>query len=172
MEKRKIDTFEAVGETMAALSGPGALLVAGAEPANPMTVGWGQIGIAWGRPVFLVMVRRSRYTHELMEKAEAFSVNVPPESMKDCCMLCGSRSGRDTDKIAETGLTVEAGKSLVMEGRVPTLAECPLHYECRILHRNEVDPATLDGEVAGECYGDRDYHTIYWGEIVGVYRRG
>lgn len=167
MEKKKIGTFDAVAQTMATLSGDGALLVAGAEPANPMTIGWGQIGITWGREVFLVMVRRSRYTHELMEKAEHFSVNVPPESMKDACKLCGTKSGRDIDKIAEAGLTVEPGKSL----EVPTLAECPVHYECRILHTNEVDPATLDGDIARACYGSGDYHTVYWGEIVGVYRQ-
>ena len=167
MEKKKIGTFDAAAQTMATLSGNGALLVAGAEPPNPMTIGWGQIGIAWGKPVFLVMVRHSRYTHDLMEKAESFSVNLPPESMEDACTLCGTKSGRDMDKIAETGLTVEPGRSL----EVPTLAECPVHYERRILHRNEVEPEKLDEEVTRACYGGGDYHTVYWGEIVGVYRR-
>jgi len=176
MAKQKIGTFEAVAQTMAALSGDGALLVAGFgrgdrpanPPANPMTIGWGQIGIAWGKPVFLVMVRHSRYTHELMEEAETFSVNVPSESLADACMLCGTKSGRDTDKIAETGLTVEKGLAL----DVPALKECPLHYECRIVHKSEVDPAALDGGIKSACYGGGDFHTVYWGELAGVYQSG
>ena len=167
MKKTKIGTFDAVAETMKCLSGPGALLVAGAEPVNPMTIGWGEIGIVWGRPVFVVLVRPSRFTHSLMEKAAGFSVNVAPESLGEACMLCGTRSGRDIDKVAEAGLTIEKGLAL----DVPTIAECPIHYECRIIHRNEVDPATLSPEVKASAYAGGDFHTVYRGEIAGVFGR-
>jgi len=166
MTKTKIWPFEAVTETMEALGSKGALLVAGAEPVNPMTIGWGQIGIAWGKPVFLVMVRPSRFTYGLMEKAEAFSVNVPGADLAEACGICGTKSGRDLDKIAETGLAVEHGVEL----DVPTLAECPVHYECRILEKNMLDPATLDAEVDESCYPEGDHHAVWWGEIVGVFR--
>ncbi|MHC4507126.1 MAG: flavin reductase family protein [Planctomycetota bacterium] len=119
MSKVKIDTFSAVAETMKALSGSGCLLVAGAERVNPMTIGWAEIGIVWGKPVFTVLVRPSRFTFGLMEEANEFSVNVPGEALADACMLCGTRSGRDIDKIAETGLTVEPGigEGLGLRGR-------------------------------------------------------
>lgn len=167
MSKAKIEPFSAVAETMEVLGGRGALLIAGTDPVNPMTIGWGQIGIAWGKPVFLVMVRPSRFTYGLMEKATAFSVNVPGDDLAEACGICGSKSGRDLDKIAETGLAVERGVEL----DVPTLADCSLHYECRILEKNMLDPATLDGEVDKSCYPEGDHHAVWWGEIVGAYRR-
>ena len=167
MNKTKIEPFSAVAETMAVLGSRGGLLIAGAEPVNPMTIGWGQIGIAWGKPVFLVMVRPSRFTYGLMAKAEAFSVNVPGEDLARACALCGTKSGRDTDKIAETGLALERG----IELDVPTLAGCFLHYECRIIEKSMIDPATLDGGVESSCYPEGDHHGVWWGEIVGAYRR-
>ncbi len=167
MSKVKIDPFGAVAETMAALRSGGALLIAGAEPVNPMTIGWGQIGIAWGKPVFLVMVRPSRFTYALMEKSDAFSVNVPGADLADACALCGTKSGRDIDKIAVAGLTVERGIAL----DVPTLAACPIHYECRVLEKNMLDPATLDADVGKSCYPSGDHHAVWWGEIVGAFRR-
>ena len=167
MDKTKIEPFSAVTETMEALGSKGALLIAGAEPVNPMTIGWGQIGIAWGKPVFLVMVRPSRFTYGLMAKATAFSVNVPGADLAEACGICGTQSGRDIDKIAETGLEVERGVEL----DVPTLTACPIHYECRILEKNMLDPATLDGEVDKSCYPEGDHHAVWWGEIAGVFRR-
>jgi len=167
MARTKIGPFDAVAETMEALGSRGALLVAGAEPVNPMTIGWGQIGIAWGKPVFLVMVRPSRFTCGLMEKAEAFSVNVPGADLAQACQLCGTKSGRDVDKIAETGLVVERGVDL----DVPVLAACPIHYECRILQKCMIDPATLDPQVEESCYHGSDHHGVWWGEIVGAFRR-
>jgi len=124
MSKVKIDPFSAVAETMKALSAGGCLLVAGFERVNPMTIGWGEIGIVWGKPVFTVLVRPSRFTFGLMEDADEFSVNVPGEALAEACMLCGTRSGRDIDKMAEAGLAAEPGIAL----GVPTIAECPVHY--------------------------------------------
>ena len=167
MSKVKIDPFSAVAETMKALSARGCLLVAGSERVNPMTIGWGEIGIVWGKPVFTVLVRPSRFTFGLMEDADEFSVNVPGEALAEACMLCGTRSGRDIDKMAEAGLTAEPGIAL----GVPTIAECPVHYECRIIHRNKVDPATLADDVKASAYAGGDFHTAYWGEIAGVFRR-
>jgi len=167
MARTKIEPFSAVAQTMEALGSGGALLIAGADPVNPMTIGWGQIGVAWGKPVFLVMVRPSRFTYGLMEKAEAFSVNVPGADLAEACTLCGTRSGRDTNKIAETGLAAERGVEL----DVPILAECPVHYECRILQKSMIDPATLDGDVGRSCYPEGDHHAVWWGEIVGAFRR-
>jgi flavin reductase (DIM6/NTAB) family NADH-FMN oxidoreductase RutF len=166
MNKEPIKAFEDVSNTINALGSHGALLVAGAEPVNPMTIGWGLIGPVWGKPTFAVLVRPSRYTYELMERAERFSVNVPPATLREACSLCGTKSGRHLDKIAAAGLTAEPGRSIP----VPTIAECPVHYECAIVHRNEVDPASLVPEINDVVYRSGDVHVVYWGRIVGAYR--
>lgn len=167
MDRKEVGVLEAFGETRDCLGSRGALLVAGADPVNPMTIGWGMMGIAWGRPVFAVLVRHSRFTHELMEKADSFTVNIPGEDLDEACTLCGTRSGRDTDKAKECGLTVKKGD--LVEARY--IADCPLHYECRIVHRNEVIPGALDPGVKSSVYGSGDFHTVYWGEILGVFKK-
>jgi flavin reductase (DIM6/NTAB) family NADH-FMN oxidoreductase RutF len=52
---------------------------------------------------------------------------------------------------------------------VVTIDACPMVYECRVLHHNDVIPAHLDGEIERRSYGGRDYHRIYFGEILGAY---
>jgi len=167
VKKVQIGPFDVMRETLAALSTHGALLMPSAEPVNAMTIGWGQIGHVWAMPVFTVYVRPTRFTHELLEKSRYFSVNLPPEVMSDVTMMMGSRSGRDVDKIAEAGLTIQLGRLL----DVPTILECPIHYECRIVHKSPVEPAMLADDLVGSLYRDAQYHTVYWGEIVGVFKR-
>lgn len=167
MARVRIGDFEAAEETFARLRSPGALLVAGTEKPNVMTIGWGTVGVVWSRPVFIVLVRPSRHTHDFLEDHDEFTVCIPTPEMKDAVTLCGTKSGRDMDKIAECGFTMEQGEQV----KTPYVAQCPVHYECRILHRNEVDPPRLDGEVTKEHYAAGDYHTIYCGEILGAYRK-
>jgi flavin reductase (DIM6/NTAB) family NADH-FMN oxidoreductase RutF len=167
MPKHLISAFDDLSNTTKALGGRGALLIAGAEPANPMTIGWGLVGPVWGKPTFAVLVRPSRFTYQLMEKATTFSVNVPDETLADAVKLCGTKSGRDIDKVSAAGLTVAPGETL----DVPTIEECTVHYECRIVNRSEIDPASMIPEIGGVFYRSGDVHVIYWGTIAGVWRR-
>ena len=89
--REEIGIFEGFKNTIEQISKNGLLLVAG-EKGNPMTIGWGTIGIIWGKPVFMVLVRPSRYTFELMEKSGEFSVNVPLHSLNKEVAICGSKS--------------------------------------------------------------------------------
>ena len=84
-----------------------ALLTAadGEKGCNPMTVSWGGIGELWGRDTATVYVRRSRYTKQLMDKELYFSLCFFDKSHRDALSFCGSHSGRDVDKVKETGLT-------------------------------------------------------------------
>lgn len=163
--RKKIGTFEAAQETMDQIGGGGALLVSG-DSGNPMTIGWGTIGIIWSRPLFVVLVRPSRFTFGLMEECGEFSVNVPDESLADQVEICGSKSGRDVDKIRECGFTLGKSGSI----SVPFLKECPIHYECRIVHKNDVSNANLADEIVRTHYGAGDFHRVYYGEILGVFR--
>ena len=75
-----------------------ALLVAGSERPNPMTVSWGGLGTLWNRPVATVYVRPTRHTFSLLEAEPSFTLNFLPEPFRGALDLCGSRSGRDLDK--------------------------------------------------------------------------
>ena len=75
--------------------------------ANPMTIGWALLGTVWRRPVLLVLVRPSRFTHHLIEESREFAVCVPKRGeLREALEFCGTRSGRDLDKVAELGLAL------------------------------------------------------------------
>jgi flavin reductase (DIM6/NTAB) family NADH-FMN oxidoreductase RutF len=166
MGKAATDHTGYLHETISALSDPGCLLVSQGEDGKPnvMTIGWGTIGIIWGRPMFVVLVRHSRYTWRLLEETDEFTVNVPGPELAQAAVLCGTKSGRGLDKFAEAGLTPAPGQHV----GVPIIQECVVHYECRTVHRNNVDPTHLAGTILNECYGAGDFHTIYYGHILGV----
>jgi flavin reductase (DIM6/NTAB) family NADH-FMN oxidoreductase RutF len=166
LTRTRTGDFEAALETYERLRSPGALLVAGAGKSNIMTIGWGVLGVIWGRPVLTVLVRPSRHTHGFMESHDEFTVCIPTKEMKEAVAFCGTKSGRDVDKAAECGFTMKPG----IETAVPYIHECPVHYECRIVQRNQVEASTLDAEIVGQYYPSGDFHTVYFGEILGVYR--
>jgi len=146
----------------------GLLLVtagAGGKP-NVMTIGWGTIGSIWSRPVFLVLVRPSRYSYSRLEESGGdFTVNVPPRELAEAVAHCGTVSGRDHDKFVEKHLTPAPSRQV----RAPIIRECVVHYECRTLHRNDLAPDTLAQAVQDEFYAQGDYHRVYFGEIVAAY---
>jgi flavin reductase (DIM6/NTAB) family NADH-FMN oxidoreductase RutF len=163
--RKQIGTFDAADETFEALKDGSALLVTG-EQGNPMVIGWGTLGQIWGRPVFTVLVRPSRYSFMLLERLGEFTVNLIPHGYKKALAICGSRSGRDIDKLEATGLCAEPSQSV----GVPYLDQSTLHYECRVVHHTEVLPGTIDQDLNERMYGSGDYHRIYHGEILGVFR--
>jgi flavin reductase (DIM6/NTAB) family NADH-FMN oxidoreductase RutF len=157
------DLFEHV---MAAMTSRGLLLGSydAQRKPNLMTIGWGAIGNIWGIPAWMVLVRPSRYTYACIEHSSCFSVNVPGEDLGMACAICGSRSGRDTDKVAQAKLTVDKGSHVL----APVVRECPVVYECQVVHAHDVLPEKLAGEILNGAYLDGDYHRVYYGKILGI----
>ncbi len=166
MAKTVVGPMEFLPETLQSLSSPGLLLVSrdGRGRPNAMTIGWGSIGIYWGLPIFIVPVRRSRYTYRCIEKTEDFTVNVLPRRLADVAAFCGTVSGRDHDKFKDADLT--AAPSLRVKS--PIVEECVLHYECRLVHKNDLNPKTLPGGIRRSAYRRPDYHRFFFGEILAV----
>ena len=133
---------------------------------NPMTIGWGQFGIIWGKQTFSVYVRKSRYTHELLENASTFTVSVPKSgAMKKERAFCGTKSGRDVNKIAELNASLFPARFGAQDG----FSGCRYHIECKILFRMDLDEHLLeDGALLSRYYADGDPHTMLIGEILGV----
>jgi flavin reductase (DIM6/NTAB) family NADH-FMN oxidoreductase RutF len=87
-----------------------------------------------------------------------------PPSTTEALKLLGTKSGRDGDKIAESGLTPCAATTVA----APAFAQAELVIECRKMYWQDMDPTHfLDAGIA-ENYAAKDYHRIYWGEIVAV----
>ena len=163
--RTKIGTYDAIQETLERL-GSGGLLLATGTQGNPMTIGWGTIGQIWSKPVFIVLVRPSRFSFGLLEALPEFSVNVPTDDLRKTVALCGSKSGRDMDKIQECGLHLNPGEAI----GVPTIQECPIQYECKVIHKSNVINGDLDPRIVESAYPAGDFHRVYYGEILGVYR--
>lgn len=154
-------------QTIERMREDGLLLVTAGRDGKPnvMTIGWGTIGSIWGRPVFIVLVRPSRFSFSRLEETPDFTVNVPPRELAAAAAYCGKVSGRDHDKFREAGLTVVPAR----EVRTPIIAECVIHYECRTLHRNDLVPGALAQAVRDEYYPQGDFHRVYFGEILACY---
>lgn len=135
------------------------------DKVNTMTIGWATIGFIWQKPVFMVAVRDSRHTFTLLEKTDNFSVTIPAGDAHDkAVMFCGTKSGRDFDKFKQCDL--QQKKAARIESPIIDIAG--VHYECRIVYKSAMDPAFLDAGLE-KLYPHKDYHTLYFGEILACY---
>jgi len=144
------------------------LLTAGdfsARRFNAMTVGWGSLGTMWGRPFALVVVRPTRYTREFMEQYDTFTLCAFPETYRSALNLLGTKSGRHGDKIAESGLTPIPS----IQVAAPGYAQADLILECRKIYWADFDPAHFLDPRIERNYPQKDYHRIYFGEIVAIW---
>ena len=136
--------------------------------ANSMTIGWGMEGRCWNRPVFIAMVRPSRYTFELMQKAKTFTVSIPREGeMKDALVHFGKVSGRSENKFRSCSMILSDAKEIT--GKI--IEGCEYHYECKVLFSQQMDPSCFVGtdSLQHAFYPQGDYHYIIFGEIVAKY---
>ena len=170
--KRSIDVLDHASDILKAVK-QGVLITAKkGDRVNAMTISWGSLGIEWGKPLFITYVRESRFTKEFLDATGEFTVNLPVGPFnKEITAVCGSKSGRDTDKIAELGLTLEQPEVVA----APGIRELPLTLECRVVYQQEQDLALLgQADVerwypVEEALGKRDVHTAYYAEVVAAY---
>ncbi len=169
--KRKIEVWDYAGQILDAV-GKGVLLTTKADgKVNTMTIGWGTLGIQWKEPIFTAFVRQSRFTRENLEKNPEFTINVPVGAAdKNILSVCGTKSGRDMDKIQQLGLTLEEPETI----SVPGIKQLPLTLECKVIYRQEQDPAAIEAQYNERFYGkgtanERDYHIAYYGKITAAY---
>ena len=144
----------------------GVLLVSGAgvDHCNPMTIGWGMFGIMWGRPSVMVMVRPTRFTWQLITNTPDFTVNWMPNDWTDALRICGSQSGRNTNKFNTTGMTPVHG----LYAESPIIDEAALSLECRLLYQHDLDPQKFIDPTTLKFYPGADYHGLFFGEIIAA----
>lgn len=155
-----------VSRTLTTQISKGAFLtVKAGDELNTMTIGWALIGVIWMKPVLMVAVRNSRHTFSIMEKASDFSVSLPlGDDMKEGLMFCGTKSGKNVDKFRECGLIPLASQKIIS----PVMKAKGIHLECRICYKTPMNPSLLDPDLE-KLYPAKDYHTLYFGEIMACY---
>jgi flavin reductase (DIM6/NTAB) family NADH-FMN oxidoreductase RutF len=140
------------------------LVTAGDEKkCNTMTASWGGLGVLWNKYVSFIFIRPQRYTLEFLEKEAYYSLCFFEENNRKALSYCGCHSGRDVNKIKESGLTP------VHDEAAPYFEEAKLVFICRKMHEQTIDPACLiDKTIDTESYSQKDYHKMFIGDIVKV----
>ena len=172
--KKEFSVFENVPQILGKLTNGGILVTAKVDgKVNPITIGWATIGVQWGKPIFQAYIRESRYTKNMLDKAMNFTVNIPLEKsdrVKEILTFCGTKSGRDFDKVKELNL------SLVPSDKVdaPAISELPMTIECNIIYKERQNYREMPQDVLQRFYPNAaqnpdDVHTVYYGEIISSY---
>lgn len=130
---------------------------------NTMTAAWGGLGVLWEKKVAYLFVRPQRYTKEFIDASERLSISVLPSEYKKQLGYLGSVSGRDEDKIANSGLTVKD-----FDG-VPGFEEARLTIVAKKLYAQELKEACfIDTDIIEKEYKEKDFHTMYVVEIEKI----
>ena len=143
----------------------GCFVVAGERP-NVMTASWGFFGEMWGKKVAVVPVRDSRFTKSIIDEKQEFTLCVPfGDKYKKELLYCGTKSGRDCDKVKDLCLKITPAKKVdtyVIDG-------CGAYYECKVLQVMNFSGQEISPFVK-KAYGEKpDYHNFYFAEIVEEY---
>ena len=139
------------------------LLTAGDEKKfNTMTASWGGMGVLWHKNVIFSFVRPQRYTFGFFEKHDRFTASFLLPGHREALNFCGSHSGRDTDKMKETGLT-----PVFTDGTV-TFEQSALVFFCRKLSGQFLTPDSFIDPALAANYPTKDYHKMFIGEIEKI----
>ncbi|MGL4364031.1 MAG: flavin reductase [Bacteroidales bacterium] len=144
------------------------LITSGNEDSfNTMTASWGGLGHLWHKNVAFIFIRPQRYTFEFVEREEYFTLSFFPEEYRNSLKICGTKSGRDSNKIAEAGLTPHT----LSNGTI-TFEEARYVFVCRKIYANFINEESLllKSDEISKIYPEKDFHKMYIGEIIAAYK--
>ncbi len=165
MAFRKVTPEQLPGNVVDEICNKWMLLAAGNEQDfNFMTVNWGMMGEMWFQPAVTVYVRESRHTLGYVEREKKFALISLKEGYQQALNIAGSKSGRDIDKVKETGLTP------VMIDGVPTFEEAAYTIVCETMYQDAIAIDKMsDDEAKEKSYPAGDPHQMFIGKITGAY---
>ena len=131
---------------------------------NSMTISWGSMGIMWGKPFVQVVVRPTRYTLGFMDANPDFTICSFPDQYRKALQLLGAKSGRDGNKVQESGL-IPCKSSQV---GAPSFIEANLVIECQKIYSDIFKPQGFIDPAIEDNYQLGDYHRIFYGEVLTI----
>jgi len=142
------------------------LITAGTmEHFNMMTASWGGMGVLWNKAVVTLFIRPQRYTYKLIEENPSVNVCFFDQKYKPALNFCGAKSGRDYNKVKETGLT-----PVITPNNNVTFKEAYLSIDCSKLYSDDLKPSSFIAKALIEkIYPTKDFHRFYICEITGCY---
>lgn len=166
MQRQNIKIEEFKANVFTILDKEWMLLTAGnMDKSNCMTISWGAMGTMWNKPLVIVGVRPQRYTFEFMESAEDFTISAFSPDYKDKLLLCGTKSGRDIDKVNECNFSLIPSKKISSPG----FDDAQLIIECRKLFSNDIiESGFCETSIIDVQYPSKDYHRMFYAEVVNI----
>ncbi len=160
---KEISAKEIKDNIIKAISDEWMLISAGDKNGyNMMTASWGFMGEMWGSDSVIAMIRPQRYTMEFIDKSDYFTLSFYGDN-RDIHKICGSKSGRDVDKTALTGLTPIISDNTVYFDEARLVLICKKQYVGKLSEKSFTDTAPID-----KWYPDKDYHNMIIGKIHKV----
>lgn len=131
------------------------------ELFNTMTAAWGGFGFLWNVPVTYIFIRPQRHTFKFTEENQYYTLNFLEKKDKNILTYCGTHSGKDVDKIKESGLVpLETGNGNIY------FEQSKLVIECSKLYFDDIRPENFLDKLIGRNYPKNDYHRMYIGKVV------
>lgn len=161
---KEINPKEIVESPFKLIGDDWALVTAGdREKFNTMTISWGGVGIMWGKPVVFTFIRPQRYTFAFMENGDRYTMSFFDEKYRDALKFCGSKSGRDYNKVKETGLT-----PVFTENGSVYFEEAKLVLECKKMYAQSLNAESITDRESVDKWYNNDFHKMYISEITKV----
>lgn len=137
--------------------GPVVLVTCGKLQHNIITIAW-ITPVSHNPPLLAISVGRQRYSRELIDETGEFVINVPSAELLNSVWICGTRSGRNTDKFEKAGLTKTAAKRV----SPPLIDECMAWLECGVRKRIALgDHILFVGEVLSASVRTDAFNHLY-----------
>lgn len=131
---------------------------------NMMTAGWGGLGMMFGKPVAFCFIAPTRFTYQLMEKGDTYTLSFYTETYRDALKVCGSKSGKDTDKVKASGLT-----PLTTPNGSKAFSEAWMIIECSKTVAQSITPEAITDPKLKEEWSTKQLYKMFIGEIVNVW---
>ena len=128
---------------------------------NCLTVSWGGFGVIWGKNVAYIFVRKSRHTYNFLEKSQSVTISFLSEKYKKEKGYIGTYSGRDVDKMKETGLHYTYDPDF--DGAY--IEESDYCFKMKKLYSVDLPIESLPNDIIDRYYPEGDIHTMYVCEI-------
>lgn len=162
---RKIDPENIPGNFIKMVSKDWMLITAGnKEKFNMMTASWGGIGVLYNKPVAICFINPARYTYQVIENSDTYTLTFYTEAYRDALKYCGSKSGRDEDKVKGSGLTpVETANGAMAFGQAWMI------IECKKLVSQSISLDAINNKEEQNKRAAQPMHKMYIGEILNVW---
>ena len=134
------------------------------EKFNMMTASWGGIGVLYNKPVAICFINPARYTYQVIENSDTYTLTFYTEAYRDALKYCGSKSGRDEDKVKGSGLTpVETANGAM------AFDQAWMIIECKKLVSQSISLDAINNKEEQSKRAAQPMHKMYIGEILNVW---